>query len=131
MIWASAIPMLPMPLVLVIIRPFFTVRPPSKGLMTSASLGDSRAAVQRLPLSRAKTVFDVPRRRGRLGTPAPAFVCCGDGFSQLHPRCNRFHSYLGDCGSSHPCRSLLPGGVYPNELLPLRSAADLCAATRP
>src|SRR5215467_5215642 len=73
---------------------------PSKGLMTSASIGDSRAAVQRLPLTRAKTVFDVPRRRGRLGTPAFALVCCGDAFSQLHPRCNRFHSHLGDCRSS-------------------------------
>src|SRR5215467_5974077 len=84
------------PLVLVIIRPFFTVRPPSKGLMTPASLWYSSAAVQRLPLSRAKTVFDVPRRRGRLGTLAPAFMCCGNAHSQRHPRCNRFHSRMGD-----------------------------------
>src|SRR5215470_11856762 len=131
MIWASAIPMLPMPLVLVIIRPFFTVRPPSKGLMTPASLWDSRTAVQRLPLTRAKTVFDVPRRRGWLGTPAPALVCCGDALSQLHPRRNRFDSHLGDCGSSHPCRSLPPRGVYPSHLLPLRSAPDLRSATSP
>src|SRR5215831_9526262 len=109
----------------------FNGQPPSKGLTTPASLWDSRTAVQRLPLCRAKIVFDVPRRRGGLGTPALALVCCGDAFSQLHPRCNRFYTHLGGCRCSHPHWSLPPGGGYPNQLLHLRSAADLRSAARP
>src|SRR5215467_12387823 len=99
--------------------------PPSKGLRADTSLWDSRVLLHRLPLDVAKTVFDVPRWRGRLGAPAPAPVCWRNARSQLHPRCNCLHSQMGDCGSSHPCGILHPWGVYPDQLLHLRSTANL------
>lgn len=70
-------------------------------------------------LSRAETIFDVSRWRGRLGALAPTLVCCRNACSQLHPRCNRFNSYVGECRSSHPCRSILRRSVYSGQLLRL------------
>src|SRR5262249_12660766 len=102
---------------------------PSKGLIVLASFWDSHTVVQRLPLNRAKIVFDVSRGCGRLRARAAACVCRGNACPQQHRPYGCFHSHVGDYRTNDNSWSVLPRSVYPSHLLRVHGSAGVYSAT--